>query len=211
MRIFKEILRIAALLDDALVHKNDLRADLACKAHFVCHNDHGHALSGELLHDLQHFADHFGVKRRGRLVKEHNVRIHCQRAHDRHTLLLTAGELVGICVRLVGKSDAFEQLEGVLFRLRPALMQKLYGTERHVFENGLVRKEVELLEHHTHFLAVQVDVHGGVGDVDALKGDGAACRLLQKVQAAQKGGFAGAGRTDNDHHVAASDLGVNTL
>ncbi len=49
----------------------------------------------ELPHNLEHLADHFGVKRARRFVEQHHVGVHAQGADDRNTLLLPAGELAG--------------------------------------------------------------------------------------------------------------------
>jgi len=40
-------------------------------------------------------------------------------------------------------------------------------------------KEIEVLEHHTHFLTVKVDVHGFVRQIRTVEVDGAGGRLLQ--------------------------------
>ena len=64
---------------------------------------------GELLHHLEHLADHLRVERARRLVEEHQRRVHGERARDRDPLLLAAGELAGIDVALVGEADALEQ------------------------------------------------------------------------------------------------------
>ena len=58
---------------------------------WVTHH-HGHALAGEIDHHVEHFLDHFGVERRGRLVEQHRDRVHRQRARDRDALLLAAGQ-----------------------------------------------------------------------------------------------------------------------
>ena len=50
---------------------------------------------GQVLHDGEHLADHFGVQGRGRLVEEQHLRVHGQGAGDGHALLLAAGELPG--------------------------------------------------------------------------------------------------------------------
>ncbi len=42
--------------------------------------------------DLEHLAHDLGVERRGRLVKQHDLRIHAQGTSDGHTLLLTTGQ-----------------------------------------------------------------------------------------------------------------------
>ncbi len=49
--------------------------------------------------------DQLGVQGGGRLVEEHQLRLHGQRAGDRHPLLLTAGELRGIEVGAIGQTD----------------------------------------------------------------------------------------------------------
>lgn len=44
------------LFDDlALVHEDDAVCDLAGKAHFVSHAQHGHAVFGEADHGVEHF------------------------------------------------------------------------------------------------------------------------------------------------------------
>jgi len=43
---------------------------------------------GQLLHDVQHLADHLGVERARCLVEQHQRRLHGQRSGDRHPLLL---------------------------------------------------------------------------------------------------------------------------
>ena len=72
-----------------------------------------------------------------------------------------------------------------------------------------MREKVEVLEHHPHLLADGINV--AVINLDALKLDGAAGGDLQPVQAAQEGGLAAAGGSDQAHHVAAVDVDVDAL
>ena len=67
-------------------------ATFSGKAHLMGNDHHGHTVLGQIDHDIEHFIDHFRVKRRSRFVKEHADRIHCKSAGDGHTLLLTAGK-----------------------------------------------------------------------------------------------------------------------
>ena len=69
-------------------------------------HQHGHAVLGELHHGVEHLLDHLGVERRGRLVEQHDLRVHAERARDRDALLLAAGELARIFVRLLGDLHA---------------------------------------------------------------------------------------------------------
>ena len=72
---------------------NTTRRRLPGEAHLVGDHHHGHAVGGELAHDGEHLADHFRVERGGRFVEQHELRMHGQRAGDRHPLLLAAGQL----------------------------------------------------------------------------------------------------------------------
>ncbi len=64
--------------------------------------------SASVDHGVEHLLDHLGIERRGRLVEQHDLRVHAQRAGDRDALLLAAGELARIFLRLLGDLDALE-------------------------------------------------------------------------------------------------------
>ena len=104
--MLEDLLGRALLGDLSAVHEEHARADLSGKAHLVRDDDHRDAVAGEVGDDLQHLADHLGVERGGRLIEEQHIGLHRQRPHDGDTLLLPAGELGGIGVRLVLKPHA---------------------------------------------------------------------------------------------------------
>jgi hypothetical protein len=95
LRVADDLVRVSLLDDDAVVHEDHPVRDLAREGHLVGDDDHRHALRGELAHDRQHVADELGVQRRGRLVEEHHLGLHRERARDGHALLLAAGQLTG--------------------------------------------------------------------------------------------------------------------
>ena len=66
---------------------------MAGKAHFVGHHHHGFSLFRQLLHDTQHFAHQFRIQSGRWLIKQQHFRLHRQRAGNRDTLLLAAGEM----------------------------------------------------------------------------------------------------------------------
>ena len=68
-----------------------------------------------------------------------------------------------------------------------------------------------MLEHHAHLLAVEVDIHGLVRQIHAVKIDGAGGGLLQQIQAPQQRGFAAAGGADDGHHLALADLQITIV
>ena len=105
------------------------------------------------LHHFEHFADEFGIERRGRLVEQHQPRLHRQRARDGDALLLAAGEARRIGVRLVGEADARQHRHRALVRLlaaEPAHAPQRLGD---VAERGHVRPQIEVLEHHADLAA----------------------------------------------------------
>ncbi|MCY1453089.1 hypothetical protein D9M71_700590 [compost metagenome] len=66
---------------------------------------HGHAGASQLHQHVEHLVDHLRVQRRGGLVEQHDPRLHAQRPGNRHALLLAAGQLAGVLVRLAFDAD----------------------------------------------------------------------------------------------------------
>ena len=172
---------------------------------------HGHAGLCQLLHDGQNLADHFRIEGGGGFVKKHDLGVHGQRPDDGDTLLLAAGELVGIGVRLFFQTDPAQQLGGLVVRFCLRHQTGAHGGEGDVLADGHVGEEVEVLEHHAHFPTDHVDVRLWVGDDLAVKGDGAGGGFFQQVQTAQERGFAGAGGADDDHFVPGVNVFGNVL
>ena len=168
---------------------------------------------GKLLHDVENLADHFGVEGGGRLVEEHDAGVHCKSADDGDTLLLTAGKLAGVSIRLIGKTDAGKQLEGVFLGLFLALEFKLCRSEPDVFQNREVREEVEVLEHHAHMRAHLIEVDAGGGYVLSVDYDLTGMRRdFKHIQAAQKGAFSSSpGGADDDYLLAVFDFTVDSV
>ena len=117
LRVGEELLGRADLDDLAVGHEHDAVGGLAGKAHLVGHDDHRHALLGEADHDVEHLVDHLGVEGGGRLVEEHDLGVHRERARDRDALLLAAGELGRVLLGLVrdaeGKARALLDRVGI--------------------------------------------------------------------------------------------------
>ena len=167
---------------------------------------HGHAALGQLLHDVEHLAHHLGVEGGGRLVKQHDIGVHAQGTGDGDTLFLTAGQLLGIGVGTVAQTHHVQQLAGGGLSLLLGNALGVHRCQGEILQHRHVGEQVEVLEHHAHLLAVQVDVGVFVGDIVILKEDLAVGGLFQKVQRAQHGGFARTGGAHNDHHFALLDL-----
>jgi hypothetical protein len=158
---------------------------------------------GELAHDVEHLADHLRVERRRRLVEEHDLGLHGQGAGDRHALLLPAGQLGRVLVRLLGNAHPLQELHRhLLRRSRASLRTFRFGPEGDVLERGQVREQVERLEHHPDLAADGGDVADVVRQLDAVDDDLPALVLLEPVDRADEGRLAGARRAEDDDHLA---------
>jgi hypothetical protein len=144
----EELLGFGVFDDRAVGHEDDAVRGATGEAHLVGHHEHRHALLGEGGHDGQHFVDHLWIERAGGLVEQHHLRVHRERASDRHSLLLSARQLRGILVGLIGDADALEERHRGGVRPFLGLFAHLDRSERHVLQNRLVREQVERLEHH---------------------------------------------------------------
>jgi len=103
LRVAEEGRRLVHFDDLAIVEQHHAVRDLTGKSHLVAHHHHGHAVEREADHGVEHLLDHFRIERRRRLVEQHDFRLHAQRPRDRHPLLLAAGKLGRIFVRLLGR------------------------------------------------------------------------------------------------------------
>ena len=189
----EEVFGGAHFHDLAAVHEDDAVGDLTGEAHLVGDDEHGHAAYGQLLHHVEHLFDHLGVEGGGGLVEEHDFGLHGERAGDGDALLLAAGELAGVLVGLFGDADAVEQAHGRLLRLLLLHLAHVDRREGDVLDHGQMGEEVELLEDHAGFGADLLDVAHVAGQWDAVDDDFAGLVLFKTVDAADKGGFAGAG------------------
>src|SRR5215467_3293413 len=143
-------IRGRGLLDDrARVHEYNVVGDLTRKAHLVRDNKHGSAAGGEIAHNVEYLADHFRVKRRGRLIEKQDLRLHNQSSGDRHALLLAAGKLAGESASLLRKPDTAEHLVRSSRRLGRRLSPHFAQSKHDIRERGHVRIEAEALKNHT--------------------------------------------------------------
>ncbi|VTR65512.1 6-pyruvoyl-tetrahydropterin synthase (fragment) [Desulfosarcina cetonica] len=206
-RIGKKMFRGPRFHNGTGIHEDHTIGDFAGKSHFVSHADHGHALAGQGLHDIQYLADHLRIQGRGGFVEKHHLGIHGQRAGNGHALLLPARELVRKDIDLVADADFLQQRHG-FFRGCTAgtFAHDLLG-QGHVFQNRFVRKKVKGLKHHAHLGTDLVDVGSRVEDIDAIDINMPAGGVLQPVETAQKCAFSGAGGADHHNDFTGGDIG----
>ena len=170
---------------------------------------HGDAGFGKHPDNGLHFADHARVESTGGLVKQDDVRIHGQRPGDGNTLLLSAGEIVGVVEGLGAETDRMEQGHGLFVGLLAGAPQQGDLRIHDVFDDGEVTEEVEALEHHAHLLPNLVEVAFSIVDDLPVDDDLAGCGRLKHVDASQKSGLSCSGRSDDGNDISFVDDDVD--
>ena len=183
-----------------------MAANFLYHAHLVGDDDNGDAqLLVDIPDQLQNLAGGVGVKGAGGLVTQQHLGIGGQCAGDSHTLLLAAGQLGGIGVRLVGQTHQLQKLTGALLRVGPLHPGDLHG-EADVPQAGALHEQVEALEDHGDVPAGGPELGGGHGIQPLTVYDDLALGgALQQVDAAHQRAFACAGHTDDAVDVAVLD------
>ena len=178
-------------------------ADLADDGHFMGDHHDGDAQPPvDVLQKRQDRLGGHGIQRAGGLVAEQHLRIGGQGAGDGHALLLAAGELRGIGVRLVRQAHDLQQLLHAPVGLLPRHMGQLQRIA-HVLRHGGLHQQVELLKDHAHALAQLPQlprVH--VEDVLPVHQNPPGCGRLQPVHAADQRGLARAAQADDAEDLA---------
>ena len=161
------------------------------------HHQHRHAFLCELLHDGQHLSHQLGVERRGRLIEEHDLRLHREGAGDGHTLLLSAGELGRIGIRLVTEADFFQKRLCHRLHLFLRELLDLHRGEHDILQHRQMREQMESLENHSHldqmlraFLCRHFDLIDAVLAIvqqDAIDPYFSVRHLLEMIQRTQEG------------------------
>src|SRR5262245_11128806 len=153
---------------------------------------HRHSFICELHHSVEHFLHHFRIKCRRRLVKQHDLRLHTERARNGHTLLLAARQLSGVFIGLILDAHLSQQPNRAIMRFRSGNAANLHRSQHTIFGNSEMRKEIEALKHHANFAAHAVDICDPVIQLDAVDNDPASIVLLNMVDASNEGRLAGA-------------------
>ncbi len=140
-----------------------------------------------------------GVEGAERLVHEQDVRVHRQGARQADALLHATGELRGIGLFPAFKAYLAQGFMGPAIPLR-GIHVAHFEAEGHVFQDGAVGEQGEILEHHAELAAPQLQHGFGIqsGDVLAVDLHATGGGFDEPVDAADQGGFAAAAQA-HDH------------
>ena len=112
---------------------------------------------------------------------------------------------------LVCQTHHAQQVHAVFLGLFFAFVVHHFGSIGHILKHRHVLEQVEMLEHHAFPFPYVGDFHARFQDVLPIEVDGSLVRPFQQVQAPKQGGFAGAGRPDDGHHLPFSDVQVDVF
>ena len=176
-------------------------------------------LAVQIAEQVQNGLRRVRIEGAGRLVGEQHPRLVRQRAGDGDALLLPAGKLGGVHVRLVAQIDQIQQLEHARLHiglLHAGVAQRIGD----VFKHSRAIQQVEMLEDHADApphraelsfgqlpalrvvgLAAPERNHAGIADAQR-----AVVRRFQQIQAAHQRRFARAGIADHAVNHAVLDV-----
>ena len=126
---------------------------------------HSKPAFGKAFHDVQNFADHFGIQRRSRLVEQENFGFHCERAGDCHPLLLPARKLRRTSVDERAHTYFFEIFKRDFFGFFFIAFKYFYLTYRAVFEYVHIFEQIERLKNHSDLGTDKIDVYRRVSQI----------------------------------------------
>src|SRR5262252_4012275 len=133
------------LLDDAAVEDVDAAIGVAGIARIVCDHANRRSAAMQFTEEIHHRFTAPRIEVSGRLVRQQDERLAGNRARDRHTLLLTAGQLARQVLRAMRHADALERR----FDALPALggLHAAIGERQlDVLEDREVANQVEALK-----------------------------------------------------------------
>ena len=196
--------RTVLQLDHAALHLVD-------EVRFVRGHDHRRPSgvdAGQQPHDVDRGA---GVEVSGRFVREQHLRTIHQGASDGHALLLSSRELVRHPLLLAGQAHQGEHLRHRLLYEGAGGADHLQG-EGDVLEDGLARKQAEVLEHGADVTAEVGNLATGQrAQVTSEHDDATVARHLLAQDEAQTRRLPRSRRADEEDELAAEHLEVDVV
>ena len=199
---------------DAPVHQLDHAVAARGQARVVGHHQEGRALARvQPAHQREDLVGRGGVQVAGRLVGQHQGRLHDQRTGDRHALLHAAGQLAGLAVHRALQAHLPQHGLGLRAVRRvdpPVAHQRRQG---HVLQRAERGQQVVELEHEAQRQPPLQRQAGIVQFADILAQQAVApcAGALQQAQDVQQRALARARRADQRDELAAVDAQVQAV
>ena len=177
-------------------------------------NEHGHAFVGQPSHDPEHFSRKLRIQSGGRFIEINDLRIGCQSSCNRHTLLLSAGELIRIVIHPLQHADLLERRTSDFLCLCLFHFPCDNQTLRHILKGGLIQKKVVILEHKGSFTPDFRDfLFGNLRKVIgfSIQRKASAVCLFQKVDAAKERCFSAARGAKDCDDLSFADRHIDSV
>ena len=155
LRIVNKVAGWTLFSDHPTMKKKDTICDVAGKVDLVSNQNHGSPFVSQILNDIENLIHKFRVKRRGGLVKEHQLWPLRQRPRNSHTLLLSARQLLRPGISLVLHVNFGKHGLRKFARLVAAHALHLAGADGYIVAHIQMRPEVEALKYHAHLRALR--------------------------------------------------------
>ena len=184
------------------------------------YDQHCNRARHQLLYRDNYFVGRLRVQSACRFIKQHDLRIHCQRPSNRNTLLLSAGKLCRIIVRFISKPHNIQKFHGFRQNCRLVPLENTQRRDGDILQTCQMREKVKMLEHHSCFGADTPHFFFGgifrrafhcVHQHIPINDDAAGRNAFQIVHTAQQCAFAAAGRTDDRHRFPLLHLKGNIV
>ena len=174
-------------------------------------HQHSDAHLADTLQQLHHLKAQFGVDVAGGLVRNHQLGGVGQCAGHSHTLLLTAGEQVGVDLCLVLQVDKLQHVIHALLDLLVPDVGNMHG-KGNVLVNGHGGDEPEILKDDAHLTAQVGDLAAAqAGNILPIHQHAALGGGLLAQDQLEQGGFARARVTQQKNKLAVIHMEVDIL
>ena len=113
------------------------------------HHNHGPAFFCQRLHHLEHVPDQLGIQGRGRLIKQHDLRLHGQGPGNGHPLLLPTRQVRRIfALCLLVQANLAQILDCPVTRIGFRQAKHMHRRLHDIFQRSHVAPQIKVLEHH---------------------------------------------------------------
>src|SRR6266702_1503534 len=151
-RIVKEFCGRRTLHDQTMIGETNALRDFPGELHLVSYENAGEAFLHQFADREEDVLHRFGIERSRHLVEQDHFRLHRECAGDCHALLLAAGKLPRIAVRLLREPYLLQEPAGSLLDFGAIVSENLDRRHHDVFQCCAMRKKIVLLEHHRHLM-----------------------------------------------------------
>jgi hypothetical protein len=198
--------------DTAITDEGEMVGDPSGETHLVG-DQHEIATFGlEGGDGVEHFGGHFGVERRRGFIEEQEAGFDGQRPGDGDALTLTAGQFVRTLVGMAVEFEPGEQLQRLSAGFGTGNAVHMNERECDVFDGSQVGKQIVGLEDEPGSKAMPAQsVFIAERKDGAIDLDGAGVGGLQTGEKPEQGGFAAAGRSDEDEGMDIPEFEVDLL